>query len=320
MELRGLNVTGLSNITGLSRNTMYKILRGDDLKVSTLTQFAKELDADLDQLRGVTSVSDQEGSYSLTPPRHWRVVDILSPWMQASNGLQYRLAKLENTTVEYPNYVRGKFYDLLSTAISKRRELKEFLSRHAAVCLQFKRDPHIVTHFATIPLDNDDGWWVMDEWLDTISLSNYLDQIEPNQLTDDELRCLGDGILCGLHSLHSAGIIMREISPDHVLVNEQCQLVLLTEFELAKLGGGAPSVSGTWSPHQFLAPEVNDYEVSPESDLYGWGQIMLYVLNKHPKISLPETASGLLADCTKCDRRQRPASARVALDKWRVWK
>jgi serine/threonine protein kinase len=320
MELRRLNVTELADKTGLSRNTVYKILSGKYLKVSTLTQFAEELDAELDQLRGVGSVSDQEGSFSLTPPRHWRVVEVLSPWMRASNGLQYRLAKLENTTVEFPNFVRGKFYDLLSTAVSKRSELKRFLSRHASVCLQFKRDPHIVTHFATIPLENDDGWWVLDEWLGTISLSSYLDQTEANQLPVDEIRRLGDGILCGLQSLHAAGIIMREMSPDHVLVNDKCQLVLLTEFELAKLGTGAPSVSGTWSPHQFLAPEVSDYDVSPKSDLFGWGQIMLYVLNKHPKIKLPESVADLLSKCTAHDRRQRPQSADIALEEWRLWK
>ena len=101
-------------------------------------------------------------------------------------------------------------------------------------------NPQIVVNLTSTPVANDEGWWVIDAWVGEKTLADYL---RAASWPRERLPRLLLEIARGLEALHNAGIVFRELAPSRVLISDKDGGAVLTDFELAKLLDGAPSVS-----------------------------------------------------------------------------
>jgi serine/threonine protein kinase len=62
--------------------------------------------------------------------------------------------------------------------------------------------------------------------------------------------------------------VFRELAPARILIADDDGRAVLTDFELARLLDGSPSVSSEWPEDPFRAPEVDGGDASIQADLY----------------------------------------------------
>jgi serine/threonine protein kinase len=190
---------------------------------------------------------------------------------------------------------------------------------------------YIAKHRFTYALDGSLAWWVLDRWVDGHSLESLLE--EGKQFSPAEVFKIGRQILLGLSDLHSHKIIVRELSPERIIYNEQDESVVLTDFEMAKLmDKGVPSVSGRWKHNSpYRAREVIEdidqpwpHSLSFRSDLFSWAVIMIELLtgstNTTPtairdKIKNTRWAE-LLIKCSNMAASKRPANVDQVIEQW----
>jgi serine/threonine-protein kinase len=148
--------------------------------------------------------------------------------------------------------------------------MRHKLSRHADVCSRVGVQSQIVVNLTSTPVANDEGWWVIDDWVGEKSLADHL---RAASWPREQLPRLLLEIARGLEALHKAGIVFRESAPSRVLISDRDGAAVLTDFELAKLLDGSPSVSGEWPEDPFRAPEVDGGVTTVRADLYSLAQV-----------------------------------------------
>ena len=72
---------------------------------------------------------------------------------------------------------------------------------------------------------------VMDYFPDDIK--NMLDEIDPDNLTEDHVKVILYNSLCCLNFISSANLMHRDIKPHNMLLNSNCE-VILCDFGLAR--------------------------------------------------------------------------------------
>lgn len=227
----------------------------------------------------------------------WDVLDLLAPWdpryvlpksatpwlgesewervpcqvqsRQAANGLYYIVCQMRHRHTA-GRRGRGKFYWLSWIRHEQKAEMRHKLTRHADVCARIARHPHVALNLSSSPTATDDGWWIVDEWMGADTLA---DRLESGPWPLDQLPSLLHDVAQGLAALHAAGVIFRELAPSRVLIAEQDGRAVLTDFELAKLLDGVPSVSEEWPDDPFRAPEVAGREATIAADIYSLGRL-----------------------------------------------
>ncbi len=200
----------------------------------------------------------------------WECTDYLEPGHKTSNGLYYIVCRMQHRHSP-AKQGRGKFYHLSWVPQAKRDSIRHMLSRHADVCSLVGTHPRIAVNLTSTPVIGDDGWWVIDEWVGEQTLAGRL-KIAP--WPAEELPQLLLDIASGLQILHQAQIVLRELAPCRILISDRDNRAVLTDFELAKLFDGGPSVTTEWVDDHFRAPEVGGGEISVSADLYSFGQVM----------------------------------------------
>jgi serine/threonine protein kinase len=256
----------------------------------------------------------------------------LSPPTAAAHGLTYRIAKLQSTLIDR-QFARGKFYDLAGVDQKNQPKLRACLSRHAVVCESCIDSQRIARNRTVVPLGNDTAWWVLDYWIGGSPLDSL---VYPwKELSHSLIKHLGTEILLGLDELHSHGIVMRELTPDKVIVSEDQQKCTLTDFEMAILTQGTVSVSGRWKNlRPYLAPENSDdsdYHRKPQivysRDIYSWAAIMIELLTGDPLADIKRLSECLpqaelakyLRGCRHPRADLRPKAVAEVLEVWSKW-
>jgi serine/threonine protein kinase len=169
-----------------------------------------------------------------------------------------------------------------------------------------------VNHTST-PLTDEEGWWVIDDWIGEKTLADHLAKPWPMK----EVPRLLLEIARGLEALHDAGVIFRELAPNRVLLADKDGRAVLTDFELAKLLDGSPSVSSDWPEDPFRAPEVEEGDVTVRADLFSLAQIAAaaiagseFDIGRAPEIlgsvEMPKSLKRLLIDASQDDADRRP--------------
>ncbi len=141
-------------------------------------------------------------------------------------------------------------------------------------------------------------------------------------------------VLVALAALHHAGVIRRELAPRYITIRESDQAAVLTDFELAKLTEGAPTVrpSGRWPNDLYRAPDVDgDAPIDARADIYSWGRILVHGLcgalpakgEEEPAVmalpDLPKSIRTLALACVSVARSNRPrtiAEVQSVLKRW----
>ena len=117
-----------------------------------------------------------------------------------------------------------------------------------------------------------------------------------------------------------------------MILKDPDETVLLTDFELAKLLDGSPTVRGEkWAEASYCAPEVGSPNIDVRADLYSWGRILVHaVLGKLPSVGtekealivsrLPKKVCEIACACVALPCQDRPANMGEVLKVLRGWK
>lgn len=318
---RGTNILSLSKAADLSRGWLYKVLKGEEVRRNKLEELADFFEVPLTELLPGVPLREEDDDFSA--PRNWQIEAYLSAWRTIPNGVSYRTNRLRHELV-HEKVARGKIYDLQHIEASRREAMTEYLARHAKVCTLVGEHPFIFQNLDVRRLPDSKGWWVLDQWIDGQSLEDEVSENPDIERGWDVIRPIGRDILLGLQVLHEHDIIFRDLSPDKVWVTDGGKHCRLTDFEMAKLGGGAPSVSGRWDWGYFRAPECNDYQAEYTSDLYSWAKIMTWYAaggrmvekNWLKGCALPTKVRQLLERCWHPLISKRPTRVSDVLQIW----
>jgi serine/threonine protein kinase len=259
----------------------------------------------------------------------WEREAVLSPGIyQSSNGLHFLVYRMKHRYI--PGRLgRGKLYLLSGLTLSEREETNARVKRHAEVCNRIGIHRNLAENESTTPVQGGEGWWIVDRWIDSHPLSDVL---ETRTIPPELLATLMKDIAAGLSALHRAEIVMRELAPSRVLITNDDGRALLTEFELAKLLGGDPTVAPdeSWPEDPYRAPEVDSGEVTPAADLYSWARILVHAacgvcppMGKDQdalmRLGLPKAIWGIARRCLHPAPSARPASIDEVLHAIRNW-
>jgi len=319
----GLGKTALADNAGVSRNTVGKTYSGKGIFASSALLIAEALGVEVDSLVDPAHVKEGGGDSEPTTVGEWTVAKHVGPWLTASNGLQFRVCDMRHRFVE-GRRGRGKWYDLLGRDYEK---WKDHLVRHAEVCERIGTHRNIAQNVSALPGSEDGSWWVVDRWTDGETLANLLND---GPYPSSRLPRLMSDIAEGMLALHNANIVFRELSPSRVQVIKDDERAILTDFELAKLTDGAPTVSTDWPDDPYQAPEVASGSTTEKSDLYSWARIFLHAAtgNLPPKgmeqellasIKLPKAVWKAVSTSLSPGPSDRPQNVNAILRPLRTW-
>lgn len=278
----------------------------------------------IDQLLHCESANASSGPAHI---REWLLESAESKWITASNQLQFRIWRLKH---EYlPKLARGKCYDLQGMASTERERCRAALLRHAEVCVRIGHHPQIIGNLTTFEASGTDCWWVIDEWISGPQLSELLRQ---DRLPTERAVRFSVEIALALAQFHAVGMIRRELSPQTILIDGASQRVVLTEFELAKLLDGSPTVSNDdWPVDPYRAPEASSEDVDQRADVFSWGRVTLHLLlgllpesgtegDALRAASLPKKIETILLKSVSVSRRSRPTRLEELIAVLKDWK
>lgn len=326
LRSKGISQEKLGTLIHSSRATVYRMLSQEKTLSIHLENVAKVLGAIPSALQPSSDYYElDEPGWEIPPPRGWEIVRFVRRFTKAANGLAYFVAKLESKHVPQ-KFSRGKFYQLSDVQSMNRKEFVDRLVRHPTVCSMLKGSELVVRNLDVRPFANDSAWWVLDEWIEGLSLNEFMEDSESIAFSD--IRWIASSILDGLSDLHRSDVIFRELAPERVYVLSEQSQILLTDFELAKLGDGIPSVSGDWKiPNPYRAPEIGEYSPSVKVDIYSWAAIVAEMFTGDPNADLErladcvqhEETAKLLVRCRHPKPSARPESLELVRADWNSW-
>ena len=274
---QGLSLKQFAAKTNLAFNTLRGLHRRQGLHPSSALKIATSLGLKVSDLFAPWDRRYRPPPLARGPAlgvAEWELIDYVGSGRQTTNGLYFIPCRLRHRHTAQ-RFGRGKYYHLSWMRDGLTADVRDKLSRHADVCARIKRHPHIALNLSSTPTPSQDGWWVVDDWVGEQTLA---DRLETQPWPRDAQPRLLLEIAKGLAALHEAGVIFRELAPSRVLVADDDGRAVLTDFELAKLLDGVPSVSGEWPDDPFRAPELDGGATTVAADLYSFGRLTATVL------------------------------------------
>ena len=258
----------------------------------------------------------------------WEAVESLGPVEQTANGLRYDAWKMHHRHLN-GRLGRGKCCDLNKLSTQERTRIKAYLTRHAEVCDRIGHR-NVVQNRTVSPWEHGAMWWVVDEWIEGATLAELLVGRQP---ITSPVPTLLRGIAHGLESLHKEEVIRRELTPKHIWISSDDGRPVLTDFELAKLADGAPTVAPTsqWPEDDYRAMEVDSRaDLDSRADIYSWGRIASHVIcgqlpdkgreaDALASVRLPAAVQRVILAAVAIPRSDRPNSISDVLSAIKKW-
>jgi len=329
-----LTLEDFEDKSGLDRNLVRKLFRGQKVSLWTLERAAKvfEIKNHLELLHPDELAAlgiDPEVSVPTKHVLEWEIQGHLSAWERTENGLQFCVARLQHRIFE-TRLARGKCYWLQHLQVSERQRLEDHLRRHCEVCERVGKHPAIAENFTATFLQDGGLWWVIDEWVEGPTLAECL---KDGPLDIGRLKKVMTGVAEGLAVLHNENVIRRELSPRFIIVRRKDQSAVLIDFELAKLlDGKTVRPKGGWLEDPYRATEVaGDAPIDGRADVYSWGRIFVEAAtgslpakgdeSDHVKaLTIPDTMKRLVLQCVARTRSKRPQGMAEILQTLKRWK
>ena len=326
----GLTVKDFQKVTELDKDTVRKILRGEPVFLSSLSQAilrAFEIEDPMKVLHPeeLAALGVQTEIPSADEVLEWKIEEYCSGWEKTSNGLQYQVLRLRHRYLN-GRIARGKCYELRHLSVAERERIEAYLHRHADVCERIGAHPNIAQNLTAALVGG--LWWVIDRWEEGETLEQRL---AAGPLGEYELRFIMTGVAAGLAALHDADIIRRELTPKSVVLRASSDRPLLTDMELAKLASGGPTVSPEeWPDDPYRALEVNaDAPLDVRADVYSWGRIFVHgangILPDRGMETLPDgdlipnAVREVVMQAVEPLPSSRPADIHAVLNAMKVW-
>lgn len=317
----GLTIEGFCGPARLNLSTVKKLFRGGPVSLTTIAMAAKVfgitdhlelLHPDEQRELGV----DPAVTSTTNSVLEWDIETYTSPWERTANDIQFHLAKLRHKYLK-KRFARGKCYDLRDKTVHERSLLDECLQRHPEVCDLVGDHPNIARNLTATFLDKGSLWWVIDEYVEGATLA---ERLTDGPLDPYALKKVMAGITAGLIGLHKEKIIRRELSPRFVILRPKNLDPVLTDFELAKLLDGKPTVApkGGWPDDPYRAIEVTgEGTIDERADVYSWGRIFVEAATgtlpvKGQEVAmvellpLPDAVKDFVLRCVSVARSDRP--------------
>lgn len=320
---------------GTNEKRLRQALRGGSFQQATILRWCTRLEIDPKELVVESAVIGRNGQRDGKHPvvGDWLAAEQVSRWIEATNGLQYRIFKMEHRFLDDGRLARGKVYDMSGLSDADRSAMVEHLQRHPQVCQKIGPHPNVAVNLTALPDANARDWWVIDRWVEGPTLKQA---IASGELATSKLPAVMRGIAEGLAALHRNGYLRRELSPKFVILEEGTGAPVLTDFELAKLLTAGPTVAdkSDWrhAADPYRAPEVSagSSDLGPEIDIYSWGRILLHAATGELPAAdsteenaavtkLPRAIRELVAACVSIDRAKRPRSMDEVLRGIKKW-
>jgi serine/threonine protein kinase len=301
----------------VSRATWQRLRSTGRVSLTKASQIADFLGIELEDLL----LPEESGDVSrFSWPEHpeWEIIEGSAPWERTSNGLYFFRCKVRHKHLgdeTRPVYGRARVYDLTRVPDNQRSGMREQLTRHPLVCRQLAQFSQFIGNLSVAPIAGEKIWWVVDEWIDGVELTEVMREgpLAPGRLHD-----LMRQVAEGLEILHQHDIVLRELSPRHLLVDSDEQ-VRFTELDLAKLLSGAKTVAAEWPVDPYRAPEVESGIATPQADYFSWAMMFLHAATGDSTLSPREVDAldsirpskelkGLLRKCLSPMRSKRPRS------------
>lgn len=325
-----LSAQDIQKRSGLSKDTVRKLLRGEPVFLSTLHDVVSEVFhiSDVNEVLhpeelarlGVQTAVSEDGQVL-----EWKIAQYLSGWKETSNGLQFQLSKLDHRFLE-GRFARGKCYELRHMTTAERAEVETHLRRHIEVCDLIGDHPNIAKNVTAAYVN--DLWWVLDVWEDGETLANRL---TAGAMGEYELRFIMAGIASGLARLHEVNIIRRELNPDSIILRDSSDRPILTDMELAKIAESGATVSPKeWPDDPYRALEVTgNTPIDVRADVYSWGRIFVHGATGHlaergleslpDKGFIPEPVRDVALQSVELLPHDRPKDMKVILKALKGW-
>lgn len=329
MDAMGLATMGaLLEQVDVSRSSLFEAKRTGQCSKKTFDAIMTGLDLHEDKLRRMPMRGElPERVNERVPPNGWTIETIGHSILVAANEVSYQVAKLRSEHISHPaRYARGKFYDALYAPPVSHREYKERLTRHAAVCSRLPRGTRVPQHIDIRVLGEESAYWVLDEWIPSTTLSSLIDN--GVEFCESHIKLMGAQMLETLSILHSHQCVVRELSPERILIEDISSDCYITDFEMAQMLDSEISVSGKWRwTPAYRAPEVGNNDTHWQSDLYSWAIIMVELFSGNPKrdekwiqANTPTPAiAKLLNQCLDNRYHHRPSSIDQVMKVWQKW-
>ena len=316
MKHLGLGVETLSARTQgeVSTQTISRLLKGNCNCFHAKAELLRAA-LELDHIFELTDLNDAEPVNEQRRIHEWLVDCGVTDHVTAANQLQFKTWKLRHEHL--PKLARGKLYDLERMSSDERERCRALLLRHPLVCTKIGRHPNIIANISTCEDRSKDGWWVIDEWIDGQTLKDLRRRTD---IGFDLALSIGISMAQALRVLHSHDIIKREFRPESILIEQTSNRVVLTDFELAKLLDGSPTVSlGELSNDPYRAPEAESEDVDSRADIFAFGRIVIELLcGRLPQFGkerdalvssgVPSKFAAFLGKCVSISRNARPSN------------
>ena len=325
----GLSQTQLVNAMCVAPNTAKAAFRGKAIHPDTALRLAKQLKCEVTDLlapRDPAYVAPANIHGPMAGALEWETQECLESGRVASNGLLSFACHMKHRFIP-SRQGRGKFYYFALMSAKARSDIQEKLNRHAEVSARVGMHPNVSHNLTSTPAVGDAGWWIIDNWVGAFTLA---EKLEHDAWPAADLPRLLLDVSSGLQALHKAGVVFRELAPARVLIAEQDSRAVLTDFELAKLLDGSPSVSSEWPEDPYRAPEVDGGSATIQADLYSVGKIALFAaagkLVDHESVpdvfneaGVPKQLAKLLIACLEPVPYKRPADLSPLLKELTAW-
>lgn len=325
----GLSQTQLVNAMCVAPNTAKAAFRGNAIHPVTALRLAKQLKCEVTDLlapRDPAYVASASVHGPMAGASEWETKECLESGRVASNGLLSFACQMQHRFIP-SRQGRGKFYYFALMSPKVRSDIQEKLNRHAEVSARVGMHPNVSHNLASTPAAGDAGWWIIDNW---VGESTLAERLESGAWPAADLPRLLLDVVTGLQALHKAGVVFRELAPARVLISDQDDRAVLTDFELAKLLDGSPSVSNEWPEDPYRAPEVDGGSATLLADLYSFGKVAVAaaagelvdydaVPDIFNKAGMTKQLSKLLIACLEPVPLKRPAELAPLVKELTAW-
>lgn len=194
-----------------------------------------------------------------------------------------------------------KAYDTELHRVVALKVLARHLANNASARKRFAREAQAaaaVLHPNVIPIYNveseSDNPFLVMQYVNGQSLQAKVDEQGP--LSIAEALRIAKQTAAGLAAAHQQGLVHRDVKPANILLEENVDRVLLSDFGLARAVDDASLtrtgiVAGT--PHYMSPEQARGDALSFASDLFSLGSVMYFMLSGHPPFRA-QNAMGVL--------------------------